>query len=153
MGIKFLRLMRTPTRWALFLEILLICSSKRRLLSILLQTPNSLRHSVDLTSWLSYQNNIYGLLFATKCHCLVLAQISLQEISSVLWRCWLSANSKIIMHISKGVANGVKLVVIGIHIHAHQTLLEDVPNERSKCRACGHLWSPSATHLLQDRLL
>ena len=151
MGIRFLSLMRTPTRWTLFLEILLLCSSKRRLLSI--QTPNSLRHSVDLTSWLSSQNNIYGLLSATKCHFLVLAQISLQEISSVLWRCWLSANSEIIMHISKGVPKGIKLVVICIHIHAHQTLLEDVPNERSKCRACGHLWSPSATHLLQDTLL
>ena len=64
-------------------------------------------------------------------------------ISSVPWRCWLSANCKIIMHIREGAANDIKLVVIWIHIHVRinsisQIVLEDVPDERSKCRT---LWA------------
>ena len=65
------------------------------------------------------------------------------SVSSVPWRCWLSANSKIIMHIRKGAANDIKLVVICIHIHVRinsisQIILGDVPDERSKCRT---LWA------------
>ena len=52
------------------------------------------------------------------------------------------------MHIREGAANSIKLVVIYIHIHVRinnisQIILEDVPDERSKC---GTLWA-SPGHL------
>ena len=49
-GIKFLSLIRTPIFWPAILQIMLMCSEKFSLESIV--TPNNLRESVILISWL-----------------------------------------------------------------------------------------------------
>lgn len=80
--IKFLILIRTPTRWLLLFQVFLIRSSNLRFLSNV--TPNYFRQFVDVTS--SSSDNYYSTTtLITKCHSSIFAEVAWGNFNSTPW--------------------------------------------------------------------